>query len=113
MTTSKQDISLDPFPKEAVAQYEKQFYSHLMVVNQYINTKGLKQKAFMRAITAALKNGVVPESEMHQLNSEAEAQMAGILGQLIDLKYILMANKTLQEDKLKQTQGVSNGNGNE
>lgn len=113
MTTSKQEISLDPFPKEAMAQYEKQFYANLMVVNQYINTKGLKQKAFMRAITAALKNGVVPEGEMHQLNSEAEAQMAGILGQLIDLKYILMANKTLQEDKLKQTQGVSNGNGNE
>jgi hypothetical protein len=105
--------NIDPFPREAMAQYEKQFYANLMVVNQYINTKGLKQKAFMRAITAALKNGVVPDTEMHQLNSEAEAQMAGILGQLIDLKYILMANKTLEEDKLKQTQGVLNGNGNE
>lgn len=104
---SETNTTQSDLPIEKIIQtYENEFNTNLAVVNRFINTKGLKQKAFMRAITAAFEVGVVPESQMHNFQTEEEATMAGILAKLMDLKFVIKMYKQQQTS----TQGeVTNG----
>lgn len=53
----------------------------------------------MRAVTAALEVGVVPEGTKFNFQSESEAMMASTLAKLIDLKYIIKTYRQYEKEK--------------
>jgi hypothetical protein len=90
--------------------YVNEFNSNLAIVNTFINKKGLKQKAFMRAITAALRVGLDKEDYNYNFQSEEEAMMAATLAKLIDIKLILkMYIQNEQETNNGSTQESKEG----
>jgi len=96
MESKKQPV--DPVITQARSIYENDFNNSLEIVNRFINQKGLKQKAFMRAISAALQVGIVPEETQFNFQSEEEALMASTLAKLIDLKYIIKTYRQYEKD---------------
>lgn len=90
--------------------YINEFNTNLAIVNTFINKKGLKQKAFMRAMTAALQVGVVDDKYNFNFQTESEAMMAATLAKLIDIKFILkmyaqQEQETNNSSNLEQKEG--------
>lgn len=96
---------IDPVLAQAQKVYENDFFNSLAIVKKFINRKGLKQKAFMRAIVAALEVGVVPDTTQHTFQTNEEAMMAATLAKMIDLKYIIKTYRQYEKEK-----GEENGN---
>lgn len=97
--------TIDPVLAQAQKAYENDFFNSLKIVNNFINKKGLKQKAFMRAITAALEVGIVPENTKHTFQTNEEAMMAATLAKLIDLKYIIKTYRQYEKETGENTNG--------
>ena len=87
--------------------YENQFESNRKLIVNALNAKQMKQKAFARAVNAALLHGMVDDKVKHNLQSENEINMAFLLDQAMNLKFMIKNTKEIIQNS---TKGVENVN---
>lgn len=101
------ETNVDPILDHGLTVHVNDFYTHLDIIRRFINTKGLKQKAFTRAILAALEVGVSPEDTQFNFQTENEAMIAATLAKAIDSKIQIKMYKQYIKEKKEGNNGSS------
>lgn len=91
--------------EKVLKSYENQFESNRKLIVNTLNAKQMKQKAFARSVNAALLHGMVEDNVPHDLQSDKEKQMAFLLDQAMNLKFMIKTTKDIIQNT---TKGVDN-----
>lgn len=106
-SNEKKETNVDPILDHGLTFHVNDFYTHLSVIERFINTKGLKQRAFTRAILAALEVGVAPEQTNFNFQTENEAMIAATIAKAIDAKIQIKMYKQYIKEKKEGNNGNS------